>query len=241
MSVHLVGGGATERSDAPLYAPFVAEAALRARAAGRERPRIAVISLHPEAEEKAAALAELLAAAGGGTEIEAHPTTGGPGEPIGLTAIADVDGIAVGGGIVEEVRAGLEPVSGELRRLVAGGVPYLGVSAGAMIAAEGSFGGGSRIGGVRVSPEDPDEPGMELEIEAGLGLVDVAIEVHVAERGMLSRLVAAVESGLVAGGLGIDERTALIVGDGGLRVEGAGSVWRVLPTDQGVLVSTIGA
>jgi cyanophycinase len=65
--------------------------------------------------------------------------------------------------------------------------------------------------------------------------------VHVAERGMLSRLVAAVESGLVAGGLGIDERTALIVGDGGLRVEGAGSVWRVLPAEQGVLVSTLGA
>ena len=33
----------------------------------------------------------------------------------------------------------------------------------------------------------------------------------------------------------------LIVGDGGLRVEGSGSVWRVLPADQGVLVSTIGA
>jgi len=31
------------------------------------------------------------------------------------------------------------------------------------------------------------------------------------------------------------------VGDGGLRVEGRGSVWRVLPTEQGVLVSTIGA
>ena len=79
-----------------------------------------------------------------------------------------------------------------------------------------------------------------MEIEVGIGLVDVAIEVHVAQRGMLSRLVAAVESGLVAGGLGIDERTALIVGDGGLRVEGTGSVWRVLPTEGGVLVSTIG-
>ena len=241
MSVHLIGGGATATSDAPLYAPFVAEAALRARAANRERPRIAVISLHPEAEEKAAALAELLAAAGGDEQIDVQSTAGRPGEPIGLTAIADVDGIAVGGGLVEDVRAGLEPVFGELRRLVAGGVPYLGVSAGAMIAAEGSFGSGARIGGVRVAPEDPDDPGVELEIEAGIGLVDVAIEVHVAERGMLSRLVAAVESGLVAGGLGIDERTALIVGEGGLRVEGSGSVWRVLPVDQGVLVSTIGS
>ncbi|MFB7891735.1 Type 1 glutamine amidotransferase-like domain-containing protein [Microbacterium sp. NPDC056044] len=240
MSVHLIGGGATTAADASLYAPFVAEAAKRAADAGRARPRIAVISLHPEAQEKAVALGELLAEAGAGLAIEAHLTAGRPGEPIGLDAIADVDGIAVGGGVVEDVRAGLEPVFSELRRLVAGGVPYLGVSAGAMIAAEGSLGGGSRIGGVVVSPEDPDEPGDELEIEAGIGLVDVAIEVHVAQRGMLSRMVAAVESGLIAGGLGIDERTALIVGDGALRVEGAGSVWRVLPIEGGVLVSTIG-
>ena len=241
MSVHLVGGGALNVADAPLYAPFVAEAAARARAAGRVRPRIAVISLHPEAQEKAAALAELLTVARGGDEVEMLSTAGRPGEPIALTAIAEVDGIAVGGGIVEQVRAGLEPVFGELRRLVAGGVPYLGVSAGAMIAAEHSLASGSRIDGVVVAPEDPTEPGFELEIEAGIGLVDVSIEVHVAERGMLSRLVAAVESGMVTGGLGIDEGTALIVSEGGLQVAGRGSVWRVLPADQGVLVSTIGA
>ena len=241
MSVHLVGGGATTTTDAALYAPFVAEAGLRGAAAGRARPRNAVISLHPEAEEKVMVRAELLAAAGSGDEIEVQPTAGRPGEPIALAAIADVDGIAVGGGFVEEVRAGLEPVFGELRRLVAGGVPYLGVSAGAMVAAEGSLGSGTRIGDVVVAPEDPDDPGDELEIEAGIGLVDVAIEVHVAQRGMLSRLVAAVESGLIPGGLGIDERTVLIVGDGGLRVVGSGSVWRVLPTEGGVLVSTIGA
>jgi hypothetical protein len=240
VSVHLIGGGATTRADTALYAPFVAEAALRASHAGRARPRVAVISLHPEAEEKAAALGELLAEAGTGPAIEVHLTAGRPGEPIGLDAIADVDGIAVGGGVVEDVRAGLEPVFGELWRLVAGGVPYLGVSAGAMIAAKGSLGGGSRIGGVVVSPEDPGEAGDELEIEAGIGLVDMAIEVHVAQRGMLSRLVAAVESGLIAGGLGVDERTVLIVGDEGLRVEGKGSAWRVLPAEGGVLVSRIG-
>jgi len=213
--VHLIGGGATTGADAPLYAPFVAEAALRAGHAGRARPRIAVISLHPEAEEKAAALGELLTEAGTGHTLELHLTAGRPGGPIELDAIADVDGIAVGGGNVENVRAGLEPVFGELRRLVAGGVPYLGVSAGAMIAAEGSLGSGSRIGGVVVSPEDPGEAGDELEIEAGIGLVDVAIEVHVAERGMLSRLVAAVESGLVAGGLGVPRPPAEIQGGGG--------------------------
>ena len=75
----------------------------------------------------------------------------------------------------------------------------------------------------------------------GIGLIDVTIEVHVAQRGVLSRVVAAAEADLIAGALGIDERTALIVGDGILRVEGAGNVWRVLPTDRGVLVSTVGA
>jgi cyanophycinase-like exopeptidase len=240
VSVHLIGGGATTMADAPLHAPFVTEAAARAAHRGRAQPRLAVISLHPEAEEKAAALGELLTEAAAGAAIDLHLTAGRPGEPIGLDAIADVDGIAVGGGVVEDVRAGLEPVFDELRRLVADGVPYLGISAGAMIAAEGSLGGGSRIGGVVVSPEFPGEEGYELEIETGIGLVDVAIEVHVAQRGVLSRVIAAVESGMIAGALGIDERTSLIVGDGALRVEGTGSVWRVLPADGGVLVSTIG-
>jgi cyanophycinase len=240
VSVHLIGGGATSLADAPLHAAFVTEAAQRAAEAGRTTPRIAVISLHPDAEEKAAALGELLAAASAGAGIEAHLTAGRAGTPIGPDAIADVDGIAVGGGIVEQVRDGLEPVFDELRRLVAGGIPYLGISAGAMVAADASLGGGSRIGGVAVCPEDPDEEGEELELAPGIGLVDVTIDVHVAQRGMLSRLVAAVESGLIAGALGIDERTSLIVGDGALRVGGTGSVWRVLPADGSVLVSTIG-
>ena len=240
MSVHLIGGGATTVADAPLYAPFVGEAAQRAVHAGRTQPRIAVISLHPEAEEKAAALGELLAAAGSGDAMELRLVAGSREDRIGVESITDVDGIAVGGGYVEEVRAGLEPVFGELRRLVAAGVPYLGVSAGAMIAAEGSLGGGARIGGVAVSPEEPGETGEELEIQPGIGLVDVAVEVHVAQRGMLSRLVAAIEAGLIPGALGVDERTALIVDDGALRVEGTGTVWRALPTEGGVLVTTIG-
>ncbi|MFF2390741.1 Type 1 glutamine amidotransferase-like domain-containing protein [Agromyces sp. NPDC058104] len=238
MSVHLVGGGALAIADAPLYAPFLDEAAARARAAGRARPRIAVISLHPEAAERAGVLVDVLTAAGA---FDAHVTAQPGGAPVAPTALADVDGIVVGGGIVEQVRAGLEPVFGELRRQVAGGVPYLGVSAGAMVAAEGSLGGGTRIDGVQLAPEDPEQPAEEFEIEQGIGLVDVSIDAHVAQRGSLSRLVAAVESGLVEGALGIDERTALIVGEGGLRVEGSGSVWRVLPADGGVLVSTIGA
>lgn len=238
MSVHLVGGGALSAAQAALYAPFLEEAAAHARAAGRQRPRIAVVSVHPGGAAQAETLVEVLSAAG---DFEPHVTAVEGGGLVEPTAIADVDGIAVGGGIVEQVRAGIEPVFGELRRQVASGVPYLGISAGAMIAAEGSLGGGSRIDGVVVSPEDPSEEGVEFEVEGGIGLVDVAVDAHVAQRGNLSRLVAAVESGLIDSALGIDERTALIVGEGGLRVVGSGSVWRVLPADGGVLVSTLGA
>lgn len=238
MSVHLLGGGALEPTDAPLYAPFLAEAAARARAAGRTAPRVAIVSIHPDGPERAEVLRRVLAAAG---EVEAHVTSSLGGEELSLTTIAEVDGIVVGGGIVEAVRAGLVPLFDELRRQVAGGVPYLGVSAGAMVAAESALGGGSRIDGVLVSPEDPSEPGDELEVEAGIGLVDASIDVHVAQRGTLSRLVAAVESGLIDGALGIDERTLLIVGDGGLRVEGSGRVWRVQAGSGGAVISTIGA
>ncbi|GAA1518254.1 Type 1 glutamine amidotransferase-like domain-containing protein [Agromyces terreus] len=237
MSVHLVGGGALSPADAPLYAPFFAEAAARGRAAGRALPRIAVISLHPESASRAPELVEVLSTAG---SFDAVVTAAVGGDVVERSAVADVDGIAVGGGVVEEVRAGREPVLGELRRQVASGVPYLGISAGAMIAAEGSLGGGSRIDDVTVAPEDPEDP-AELVVEGGIGLVDVAVDAHVAQRGTLSRLVAAVESGLIESALGIDERTALIVGEGGLRVVGSGSVWRVLSTDGGVLVSTLGA
>ncbi|GAA1943969.1 Type 1 glutamine amidotransferase-like domain-containing protein [Agromyces allii] len=238
MSVHLVGGGALGAEHAALYAPFFVEAAARGRAAGRSRPRVAVLSVHPGGAHQAEVLVEVLRAAG---EFDAQVTAAERGATVELASIADVDGLVVGGGIVEEVRAGVEPVFGEIRRQVASGVPYLGISAGAMIAAEGSLGGGSRIDGVVVSPEDPSEAGTEFAVEAGLGLIDVAVDAHVAQRGNLSRLVAAVESGLIESALGIDERTALIIGEGGLRVVGSGSVWRVLPADGGVLVSTIGA
>jgi cyanophycinase len=147
----------------------------------------------------------------------------------------------VGGGLTPVYRDLLEPHFGELRRQVATGVPYAGFSAGAAIAAECALVGGWRIGGVAVAPEEAAEDLDELTVAPGVGLVDVAIDVHAAQWGTLSRLVAAVEAGLVEGGLAIDEHTVLIVGEGGLRVAGRGSVWRVLPTEQGVLVSTIGA
>ena len=78
-------------------------------------------------------------------------------------------------------------------------------------------------------------------VTEGLGLVDLAVDVHAAQWGTLGRLIASTEAGLVGGGVAIDEDTVLIVGDGTLHVEGLGSVWRVTSADNGVLVSTLGA
>ncbi|WP_448809431.1 Type 1 glutamine amidotransferase-like domain-containing protein [Agromyces bauzanensis] len=239
MSVHLVGGGWQDEPDGAAYAAFIAEAARRAAASGRDVPRIAVVAVRDgDAAEHAAKLVHAASAAG---EFEPHVTAVDHDGSVPATAFAEVDGILVGGGLTPVYRELLEPHFGELRRQVASGVPYAGFSAGAAIAAERALVGGWRIGGVPVSPEDASEDLDELTVAPGIGLVDVSVDVHVAQWGTLSRLVAAVEAGLVEGGLGIDELTALIVGQGGLRVAGHGSVWRVLPAESGVLVSTIGA
>ena len=155
--------------------------------------------------------------------------------------MADVDGIVIGGGLTPAYLTAITPIAGEIRRQVSAGIPYLGFSAGAAIAAERALIGGWRIGGVEVSNEDGSEDLDEVTFAQGIGLLDVTVEVHAAQWGNLSRLIAATEAGLVDGGLAIDENTALVVGEGALGVVGAGSVWRVSQADGGVLVSTFGA
>jgi cyanophycinase len=71
--------------------------------------------------------------------------------------------------------------------------------------------------------------------------VDLAVDVHAAQWGTLSRLVAATEAGLVEGGVAIDEGTVLVVNDDGLRIAGSGNVWRVLDDAPGIVVGTLEA
>lgn len=239
MSVHLVGGGLAPENHASVYGPFFAEAAARAAASGRTEPRIAIIAVRDgDAPEHAAILRTALEASG---LIEPVVTALEPGELTTNLAVADVDGILIGGGLTPAYLAAVLPVAGEIRRQVSAGIPFLGFSAGAMIAAERAIVGGWRIGGVEVSPQDASENLDEITIEQGIGLLDVTVDVHAAQWGTLSRLISATEAGLIDGGLAIDENTALVVGEGALGVVGAGSVWRVSQADGGVLVSTFGA
>jgi cyanophycinase len=153
----------------------------------------------------------------------------------------DIDGLVIGGGMTPAYLAAVEPIMEEIRLLVADGLPYLGFSAGAMIAADRALVGGWRIGGVEICPEGASEGLDEVELREGLGLVDLTIDVHAVQAGTLARLIASAEAEFVTAGLAIDEDTALVVGEGALEVRGTGSVWRVMAGEESVAVATMGA
>jgi cyanophycinase len=241
VSIHLVGGGPFAASDAA--APFLAEATARSAAVGRTVPRIALLSVAGVAgvagsPESTADIAEVL---GGARQAEVVVTEIAPGEVFSTTVLSDVDALVVGGGVTPHYLDGVAPLVDQIRLLVADGLPYLGYSAGAMIAADRALVGGWRIGGVEICPEEASEGLDEVELREGLGLVDLTIDVHAVQAGTLARLIASAEAEFVTAGLAIDEDTTLVVGEGALEVRGTGSVWRVVAGEESVSVATMGA
>jgi cyanophycinase len=239
VSIHLVGGGPFAASDAA--APFLAEATARSAAVGRTVPRIALLSVaNPDGSSpwSTADIAEVL---GGARQAEVLVTEVGPGQVFSTTVLSDVDALVVGGGVTPAYLDAVAPLVDQIRLLVSDGLPYLGYSAGAMIASDRALVGGWRIGGVEICPEEASEGLDEVELREGLGLVDLTVDVHAVQAGTLARLVASAEAEFVTAGLAIDEDTTLVVGEGALEVRGTGSVWRVVAGDESVAVATMGA
>lgn len=233
MSIYLSGGG-----DAPLV-NFIADAAGSSARRGADVPRIAVfytgrVFRRTTPDDVADALSEAGA-------CEPVVREYGAQQEAALADLVDIDAIYVSGGDPREYLRALQPVIGEIRRRVAEGTPYFGTSAGALIAADRAVVAGHSIGGVAVAPEAIDDRTAELEVVEGIGLVDITIDVHAAQWGTVSRLIAATEADLVSGGVAIDEGTTLVVADGGLTVQGTGSIWQVMPGEHGVTVSTAAA
>ncbi|MCU1550620.1 MAG: peptidase [Glaciihabitans sp.] len=237
MSIHLAGGGWSPE----LFVEFLAESAARAAGAGRAIPRVGVLLVAEDddaAVEASTKYAEMLAAV---APCDPIVTVLDEGDFATSALLTDIDGLVVGGGLTPAYLVAVTPIVDEIRLLVADGLPYLGFSAGAAIAADEALIGGWRIEGIPVVHEDNAEDLDEVAVEPGLGLVDLTIEVHAAQWGNLARLIAATAAGLVSGGIGVDEDTVLIVGDGELRVSGIGNVWQVREGDDGVIVSILGA
>nr|WP_218870481.1 peptidase S51 [Herbiconiux flava] len=240
VSIHLIGGGWPVEDEGAVYRPFFDELAAHAEAAGKlEGARLAIVLVRDgDAPEKYAELVSAFELLG---KIEPVAVLAPENAPIAPAAFADVDGIVVWGGLTPAYRQSLEPSFLELRRLVASGVPYLGFSAGAAIVAERAIVGGWKIDEVEIGAEEASEDLEQLTVAEGLGLIDLAVDVHAAQWGSVSRLIAATEAGLVDGGVAIDEHTGLVIGEGPLWVVGRGSVWKVTPDSGSVRVSTAGA
>lgn len=233
MAIHLFGGGWAE-DESSWTGRFFEDA--RARA-GR-KPKIACV-LWARSEEEGKPWASEYAQDLGEYDAEVSIVQLTEDRVLEAADLADVDAIFIGGGHTPGYHRAVMPLADTLRGLVASGVPYGGYSAGAMIAGDTALLGGWQIGGVPVTPERNGEGLTELSLDAGLGLIDLVVDVHAAQEGTLSRMVAAVDAGLVPQAVAIDEKTSLIVSAGGIEVAGEGNVWSVQPGEHGATVTVL--
>jgi cyanophycinase len=122
--------------------------------------------------------------------------------------------------------------------------PYAGYSAGAAIAAARAIVGGFRRDddGRPICAEEAGEGLEALTVRPGLGLVPFSVDVHATQWGTLTRLVHAVDAGLVDEGWAIDEGTALVLESAAApRVEGLGSAYRVARDGERLAVAVMHA
>lgn len=226
MSILLAGAGPDPLAFQEVFDRFALDVREHA---GRRTPRIAV-AVHQRGgnlQELVAACAEPLQAR---IECEIAAVPLPDGKPADPGAFAKVDAVVVGGGLTPVYWEALHPAAATIRRLVADGAPYLGFSAGAMVAPRRALVGGYKVNGVEVCGEECSEGLDSVDIREGLGLAGFSVDVHAAQAGTLSRAVGAVAAGLVERTVAIDERTAVVLaalGDGDYDVIGSGHCWDV--------------
>jgi cyanophycinase len=217
--VHLVGGGRDDVRVAPLVRAFLDDAG--------EGPVRLLLVLEAGDIESEGRYRRLFALAGApGVDVR----TVAEGTAFDADVLDGVGALAVGGGLTPAYADAIVPLRRRVQELLASGVPYLGFSAGAAIAASQALVGGWRLDGVPIAAEDAAEELDELDVREGLGIVSFTVDVHTAQWGTLTRLVAAASGGLIRGGVGLDEHTALVVDAHGSSVCGAGAAWWVSDT-----------
>jgi cyanophycinase len=222
--IFLVGGGRDEAAAADMYGPFLGVCA-------SSRPTIACVIMDAgDGQEVFDRFASLLIAAG---DCEPMSVLAPPDRDFDMAALQGADAMLVCGGLTPSYAAALTPAAGAIREWLVAGRPYAGFSAGSAIAADRAMVGGWLLDGVPVCHEDCAEDLEELTVVDGLGLVPFAVDVHCAQWGTLPRLVAAVCSGSVPAGIGLDENTMLSIRADAASVAGLGAAWVVTPSGQG--------
>lgn len=237
MSIFLAGAGPDPLGFPDVFDRFVED--IRRHAAPGRPARVAVAVHH-----HGGSLQDLVEACAGplrprlDCEVVAVPLAESrTADPAGFSS---VDGVVVGGGLTPAYWSGLLPAATAISGLVAGGAPYLGFSAGAMVAPGRALMGGCRINGVDVCGEECSEGLDAVDVREGLGLAPFAVDVHAAQAGTLSRAVGAVAAGLVEWAVAIDEGTAVVLESVEARdyeVIGSGNCWDIRAAAGGAAVS----
>lgn len=146
-------------------------------------------------------------------------------------------GLFVCGGLTPLYHRALTEDLSWLQYLIEQGLPYGGLSAGAMIAPEQAILGGWQVerDGQRIAilNEQAAEDLDRLELQTGLGLVPFAVDVHASQWGTLTRPIHAVSLGLVREGWAIDEDTMIEVRDELVQVHGLGHAYQILSSNAG--------
>ena len=241
MSIFLAGAGPDHAAFPEVFDRLAQAVSLRSRQEAPARVAVVVHDRHGNPESLLPAYVDPLLAR---IEVEVVPVLLGAGAPCDPSVFDGADGRVVGGGLTPGYWEGLTASAGAISAAVAGGVPYLGFSAGAMIAPQRALLGGYLSRGIEVCGEECSEGLAELEIRDGLGLAPFAVDVHAAQAGTLSRAVAAVAAGLAERAVALDENTALVLaaaGDDSFEVLGHGSCWDIRRSGTACIVSVLQA
>lgn len=241
MSIFLVGGGPDTTTTPVIFDQFVAEVVHRT---GDSRPPRIAVALVDHEGSAAYFLPAYLEPLNRRLACDVVTVLLHRGEPVDPGVFDGADAVVVGGGPTPVYAEGLRPAGAAIRQAVQAGVPYLGFSAGAMIAGEQAIVGGYLVRGAEVCPEDASEGLGEVELREGIGLVPFAVDVHAAQAGTLGRAVAAVVHGMAGKAVAVDENTALVLphlDPGEQRAIGTGNCWLVRGPGPRAAVSILGS
>ncbi len=233
----LIGGGWTEGAFEFTYGPFV-------RAARRDTGlKIALIIALEDEDDRVETEARLRGPfeqlSVGSDEISVICVSANQPLTKDMLAASNPTGVFVCGGSTPLYQEALCLDRGWLDYVAAEKLPYGGFSAGSSIAAERAVVGGWKLPvGETEVPIIDEEVGEDLDLLAvrdGLGFLPVSIDVHCGQWGTITRLIHAVDSGMIETGLGIDEDTMVSVEGGVVSVCGFGQVYRITKTSAGAI------
>ena len=166
-----------------------------------------------------------------------HPILVSPNHPLTRNVLESIQpsGVFVCGGVTPTYHQSLCLDISWVNYLQERRICYGGTSAGAAVAANKAILGGwqaTRNAETRAILFQGASEGLGLiTIHNGLGLVPFSIDVHASQMGTLTRLIHAVELGLVTEGWAIDENTILEVENDKMTVYGEGHVYQVWKKD----------